>query len=63
MVQKAILVLLLFMAAMNMPAAFMALVNGNWPLAILYGLVVAMFVSGAVIYAALVISGKVENDD
>lgn len=62
MIQRAIVLLLLFGAAINIPAALVAAGNGNWVFALLYGLMVLVFVSGAVLYAVLVVSGRFEDE-
>lgn len=62
MIQRAIVLLLLFGAAIHIPAAFVAAEGGRWLLAGLYGLVVLVLAASAVVYAALVVSGRVDDD-
>lgn len=62
MVQRLIVLLLLFGAAINIPAALMAAGNGNWTWALFFGVALMMFIASAVVYAALVVSGRNEHD-
>lgn len=57
MIPRVIVALLLFFAALCIPGFLVALAAGNWPLVLLYGLGVLVFLGLAGLYSALVVSG------
>lgn len=63
MITRAVLVFLLFLAALPLPAAFVAAAGGNIAFALLHLAVSAIFIGSAVVYAALVVSGRGDDGE
>ncbi len=61
MIQRAIVCLLLFGAALFLPATLVAAGHGNWLLAIAYGSMALMLLAAAVVYAALVVGDNADD--
>jgi hypothetical protein len=62
MIERVIVLLALLLAGLHIPATVVALGAGNWGLGLLYGGLVLFFLVAAVVYAAMAVSGK-EDDD
>lgn len=58
MIPRAITCLLLFGAALFLPATLVAAGHGNWLMAAAHGFMFAMLLSAAVVYSALVVGGE-----